>query len=74
MNIFYQHECLSCSYYNKEDMDPMMKKIELNKNYKFDLLATENKIVFLIQGAISFALDQYLDKEMIESEMLVIPQ
>lgn len=73
MQIFYQEECLSCSYYDKGNMKPRMQKIELSRGSELNILYTENKILFLLKGALCFNLEQYSSRRIWKNEMLAIP-
>lgn len=73
MQVFYKEECFFCPYYDKDNIKPRMQKVELGGGVEFKIQQTENKILFLLKGALCFSLEQYSNKKIGKDEMLAIP-
>lgn len=72
MELLYKQEHLTCYNYEKGNR-PTIEKISLLDGQSWNIFSVENKVIFIIEGSLSFSLDELNNQTISEKKMVMIP-
>lgn len=71
MDLLYKYEHIKCLNYERSKR-PLIEEIKMEKGQKYNMLPLENKIVFLLEGRISFSFGEFTNKLISKGEMVLL--
>ena len=67
MELLYKQEHLTCYNYEKGNR-PTIEKISLLDGQSWNIFSVENKVIFIIEGSLSFSLDELTNQVISEKK------
>ena len=72
MKLLYLQEHLRCFNYEASDR-PLIEKVSLKKEDKWNMSSLDNKIIFIVDGKIRFSYGEYSNREITSNKIVLLP-